>query len=89
MPHVVFLGDSILDNRVYVAPDSDVLRQLMGELDADWTATLLAVDGHVTTDVRERQLPRLPGDASHLVLSVGGNDALGREAVLGQAASTV
>ena len=89
MPHVVFLGDSILDNRVYVAPDPDVLRQLQGELDADWTATLLAVDGHVTTDVRERQLPRFPGDASHLVLSVGGNDALGREAVLGQAALTV
>ena len=89
MPHVVLLGDSIFDNRVYVAPDPDVVRQLQGELDADWTATLLAVDGHVTADVRERQLPRLPEDASHLVLSVGGNDALGRAAVLGQAASTV
>jgi lysophospholipase L1-like esterase len=89
MPHVVLLGDSIFDNRVYVAPEPDVVRQLRSRLGSDWRATLLAVDGHVTADVRERQLPQLPDDASHLVLSVGGNDALERAAVLGQAASTV
>ena len=40
-----------------------------------WKASLLAVDGVVTSDV-ERQLTKLPGDATHLVLSVGGNDSL-------------
>ncbi len=38
-------------------------------------ATLAAVDGSTTADVRE-QLRRLPADATHLVVSVGGNDAL-------------
>ncbi|MDQ4083403.1 MAG: SGNH/GDSL hydrolase family protein, partial [Actinomycetota bacterium] len=38
-------------------------------------ATLAAVDGSSTRDVRE-QLRRLPPDATHLVVSVGGNDAL-------------
>ena len=38
-------------------------------------ATLAAVDGGKIGDVR-RQLRRLPVDATHLVISVGGNDAL-------------
>jgi hypothetical protein len=89
MPHVVLLGDSIFDNSAYVAPGPDVIRQLRARLDGGWTATSLAVDGHVTADVRERQLPRLPRDATRLVLSVGGNDALGQASVLARAASTV
>jgi hypothetical protein len=40
-----------------------------------WQATLLAVDGS-TTDHVASQLDRLPKDATHLVLSVGGNNAL-------------
>jgi hypothetical protein len=41
----------------------------------DWEATLLAVDGDVTQDVI-RQLKQLPKNATHLVISAGGNDAL-------------
>jgi hypothetical protein len=87
--HVVLLGDSIFDNRAYVAPAPDVLAQLRAVLDAAWTASLLAVDGHVTADVHERQLQHLPPDATHLVLSVGGNDALGRASVLGERVGSV
>ena len=81
MGHVVLLGDSIFDNAAYVRGGPDVVAQLRDALPAGWHATLLAVDGAVTTDV-PRQLARLPADATHLVLSVGGNDALGHIGLL-------
>src|SRR5688500_2671931 len=46
-----------------------------------WEATLLAVDGAVIDDVF-RQLGDIPADATHIVLSVGGNDALGHVELL-------
>ncbi len=76
MSHVVLLGDSIFDNAAYVAGAPDVVRQVRQRLPSGSNATLAAVDGSTTRDVRE-QLRRLPGDATHLVVSVGGNDALG------------
>jgi hypothetical protein len=89
MPHVVLLGDSIFDNQSYVQPGGpDVIRQLRARLPADWETTLLAVDGSVTTDIR-RQLAHLPTDATHLVISVGGNDALGQLDVLTSSANSV
>ena len=75
MRHIVLLGDSIFDNAAYVRGGPDVVTQLRALLPADARATLLAVDGAVTADVA-RQLGRLPPDATDLVLSVGGNDAL-------------
>lgn len=42
---------------------------------ANWRATLLAVDGAVIDDI-PAHLSRLPREASHLILSVGGNDLL-------------
>ena len=57
------------------------MRQLRGRLPAGWGATLAAVDGAVTGSV-PRQLERLPPGATHLVVSVGGNDALRRQDVL-------
>ena len=81
MTHVVLLGDSIFDNGVYVPGQPDVVRQLRGKLPDGWRATLNAVDGAVTGSV-PRQLERLPTDASHLVVSVGGNDALRHSGVL-------
>lgn len=88
MPHVVLLGDSIFDNGVYVAPAPDVVRQLRARLGPGWTATLLAVDGDVTDDVAG-QLRRLPPDADHLIVSVGGNDALQSSSVLAERATSV
>jgi lysophospholipase L1-like esterase len=75
MGHVVLLGDSIFDNAAYVPGQPDVVRQVRARLPGDWRATLAAVDGAVTRGV-ERQLARIPADATHLVVSVGGNDAL-------------
>ena len=75
MNHVVLLGDSIFDNAAYVSGGPDVVAQLRAALYSGWKATLLAVDGAVIDDI-PRQLARLPSDATHLVLSVGGNDAL-------------
>jgi hypothetical protein len=88
MNHLVLLGDSIFDNQAYIGSAPDVVRQLRARLAAGWKATLLAVDGHVTADV-PRQLARLPADASHLVVSVGGNDALGSSSVLAERAGSV
>jgi hypothetical protein len=75
MSHVVLLGDSIFDNASYVPGGAPVIEQLRSRLPRGWRATLLAVDGAVAADV-ERQVARLPADATHLVVSVGGNDAL-------------
>ena len=87
MPHVVLLGDSIFDNAAYVRGGPDVVTQLRALLPAGWQATLAAVDGAVIADV-ERQLARLPADATHLVVSAGGNDALGHADLLGRRASS-
>lgn len=74
--HVILLGDSIFDNAVYVTPGgTSVVEHLHRALPDPWRGSLLAVDGARIADV-ERQLVRLPSDATHLVLSVGGNDAL-------------
>src|SRR4051794_31231367 len=83
--HVVLLGDSIFDNKAYVGRGPAVIDQLRGELPAGWKATLLAVDGSVTSDV-PGQMARLPPDVSHLVVSVGGNDALRQSSILTRAA---
>jgi lysophospholipase L1-like esterase len=81
MSHIVLLGDSIFDNGVYVPGEPDVVKQLQSVLPNGWSATLCAVDGAVTRSVAA-QLARLPSDASHLVVSVGGNDALGESHLL-------
>ena len=82
MSHVVLLGDSIFDNAAYVAGAPDVVRQVRRRLPDGSVATLLAVDGGTTRDVRD-QLRLLPPDATHLIVSVGGNDALGHSDFLG------
>jgi lysophospholipase L1-like esterase len=76
LKHVVLLGDSIFDNAAYVGGAPDVVRQMRQRLPHGAKATLRAVDGGTTEDVRE-QLRHLPADATHLIVSVGGNDALG------------
>lgn len=75
MPRVVLLGDSIFDNGAYVSGGPDVATQLRAALGQPWKVTLAAVDGAEMEDVG-RQLRDVPDEATHLVLSVGGNDAL-------------
>lgn len=74
--HIVLLGDSIFDNASYVPGEMPVIEQLRAEL-PEWQATLLAVDGDIVKSI-EDQLRRLPNNATHLVISCGGNDALGQ-----------
>jgi len=88
MPHVVLVGDSIFDNAAYTEGGPDVVSQVRGLLPPGWEATLLAVDGAVADDVAG-QLGRLPKQATHLVLSVGGNNALQRGGILQAPASSM
>ena len=73
--HLVLLGDSIFDNGAYTGAEPDVITHLRAILPAGWAATLCAVDGSTTRDLAV-QLPQVPPEASHLVVSIGGNDAL-------------
>ncbi|MGZ2411272.1 lysophospholipase L1-like esterase [Sphingomonas sp. F9_3S_D5_B_2] len=86
--HVVLFGDSIFDNGAYVRGGPDVVAQLRQVLPRGSEATLLAVDGAVTSDV-PRQLARLPNNANLLVVSAGGNDALGDAHLLRQPATSI
>ncbi len=81
VPHVILLGDSIFDNGAYVGRDPDVATHLSRVLRPPWRATLLAVDGATTSGLAS-QLRRIPADATHLVVSIGGNDALGHRDLL-------
>ena len=88
MTHVVLLGDSVFDNAAYVPGGPDVIRQVRERLPAGWQAMLRAVDGATTAGV-PGQAQRLPPRATHLVLSVGGNDALGQIGVLEETSSSI
>jgi hypothetical protein len=87
VPHVVLLGDSIFDNKAYVRGGPDVLDHLNGQLPEGWTATLCARDGAVVDEV-PWQLRCIPEGATHLVLSAGGNDALGHVGILDRRATS-
>ena len=75
MEHIVLLGDSIFDNKSYVGyGGKDVVTHLREILPAGWQATLRAIDGSVIEGV-SRQLNG-PENPTHLIISVGGNDAI-------------
>ena len=76
MKHIILLGDSIFDNAVYVPGGPAVMRQLRSVLPRAWEATLLAVDGSVTTGMIQ-QVAKVPESATHLIV----NDCIPREAI--------
>ena len=89
MKHIVLLGDSIFDNSPYVDPgELDVPNQLRALVKGDCKVTHLAVDGHVISDIRN-QLRSLPSDATHLFVSVGGNDGLGHLSIFNEPVDTI
>lgn len=71
---ILLLGDSVFDNAAYTAGEPDVATHL-GRLLPESRVTLCAVDG-ATTGMLAPQLQRVPEGATHLVLSIGGNDVL-------------
>ena len=79
--HVALLGDSIFDNRSYTGGEPDVVTHLRDLLPRGWRATLYAVDGATAADIA-RQTSTVAADVSHLVVSIGGNDALGHSDLL-------
>ena len=83
--HIVLCGDSIIDNGSYVNQgELDVAGQVQEEL-PDSKVTLLAVDGKVTED----QMNNLPKDATHIFISIGGNDGYNRMDVFDESANTI
>lgn len=86
--HVALLGDSIFDNAAYVAGGPAVIDHLRNYLEPEQRATLLAIDGDSVAHVRA-QLSLLTSDVTHLVLSIGGNDALASTGIMTQQADTV
>lgn len=87
MPHIILLGDSIFDNAAYTSGGPDVISQVRQLLPSGNRASLLALDG-ATTEHVPSQLGRMPPDATHLVLSVGGNNALMNSSILYSPASS-
>ena len=83
MKHLVLLGDSVFDNKAYINDGLDVIAHIRRQIPADWKASLRAVDGSVIENVRKQVLD-LPNDATHLIISVGGNDAILNADVLRQ-----
>ena len=89
MKHIILAGDSIFDNGIYVkSGEPDVSSQLQGLMDEGDKVSLLAVDGHVINNV-EGQLRNLPNDTTHLVISVGGNNAMRKLNELSRAARNI
>lgn len=78
--HVVLLGDSTLDNARYLNlafGELSVEKQLARRCaEKNWLLTVLAQDGSLLEDVLQRQLPKVPENATHVVISASGNDLL-------------
>jgi threonine dehydratase len=88
MTHVGLLGDSVFDNGAYVNGGHDVVTHLRQLVPPHSRASLLAKDGAMIDDIA-RQLTTLLRDATHLVVSVGGNDLLAEVRVLTTQVRTV
>ncbi|MBX9900678.1 MAG: SGNH/GDSL hydrolase family protein [Alphaproteobacteria bacterium] len=86
--HLVLLGDSIFDNAIYVPGELAVIDHMRHTLPASWKATLIAHDGDVVANV-ENQIAKIPLDATHLVVSIGGNDALNALGIFSDRVDTV
>mmetsp|Transcript_118534 Transcript_118534/g.221464 ORF Transcript_118534/g.221464 Transcript_118534/m.221464 type:complete len:302 (-) Transcript_118534:142-1047(-) len=78
--HIVLLGDSTLDNGRYLnlaRGELSVEKQLNKRCaERGWEMTVLAQDGSMLEDVRQRQIPLIPECATHIILSASGNDLL-------------
>jgi len=78
--NIVLLGDSIFDNEVYVHSHADsvpgVLERRFGNINKEWKVTHRAVDGAVMASI-DKQIPKIPSNATHIFMSIIGNDCLG------------
>jgi lysophospholipase L1-like esterase len=90
MPHVILLGDSVFDNGPYTGGKPDMPARLAETLPPDWRVTNAAVDGARIAEVAH-QLADVDAavEPTHLLVSVGGNDALAYSEVLAAEVFTV
>jgi hypothetical protein len=79
--HIALLGDSIFDNAPYTDGAPDVVSHVRAALPSGWAASLLAVDGSTTHDLGP-QIAEVEEDVTHVVVSIGGNDALANSDLL-------
>ena len=75
MGKLVLLGDSTIDNKVYVQTGELSVKEHLDNL-VDYEVLQIALDGAITDDVINNQIDMIPDDTSHILLSVGGNDLL-------------
>ena len=76
MAYVSLLGDSIIDNKIYVNPGELSVKEHL-EDQSGYVFNQIAVDGHTTDDVIEYQLGKVNNKlTTHNVLSIGGKDLL-------------
>jgi hypothetical protein len=73
---IILLGDSIFDNQLYAGEGCGVIDYARKALDGKAEAELHAIDGTITRQLSSR-IVNIPGDATQLYISTGGNDALG------------
>jgi len=85
--HIAMLGDSVFDNAAYVGGAPDVRAQLQSLL-TDAEISSAARDGAVMADV-PMQLRQISHSATHIVVSIGGNDAIGASGVIEESATNV
>jgi lysophospholipase L1-like esterase len=91
MAHIALLGDSIFDNAAYVRNGEAVIDHFRTRLGERHQVSLLAIDGSVTHEVAAqlRKLAGLSTPVTHIVVSSGGNDALGRVSDMYAAVSSI
>ncbi len=81
---IVLIGDSIIDNGVYVKPGEPDVAQQVRSLMSGFEVDMRAVDGAVTDEVSKAQTHNLNSN-DLIVVSSGGNDALSRIELLDSA----
>jgi len=84
--HISLAGDSIFDNDGYVPGEPGVIEQIRMSMPNDWSAIKIAVDGDCIRHVYKR-VEEFPDYLTDLVISIGGNDAMGYSHLLKDAKS--
>lgn len=75
MKSIALLGDGLLDNELYSEGAPSIAQYLRDLSPLDWQVALLANEGTSIVMVAQ-QLTKLPDSTAHIVLSMGGFDAL-------------
>lgn len=76
-PRVVICGDSVFDNTIYVRPGERDVHSFLKEYADDWEVDFRAVDGAVCRHVGDFQINSEEPSCDAVVMSIGGNNALG------------